>query len=72
MVNSNCIVVEEPVYMKVTKYKKIDLTDPKPNSWYEKKLLGWTAPISNLLGRRLAEKRHRIDENGKWVKVRKI
>lgn len=70
--SENCIVVKESVYVKAIKYKKIDLTDPQPETWYERKVLGWTAPISNFLGHRLAEKRHRADKIKKWPKVRKI
>lgn len=70
MENNNCMFVEETVFVKATRYKKIDLEDPKAETWYEKKLLGWTAPISNLLGRRLAEKRYRADKHNKSIKVR--
>lgn len=68
--SENCILVEETVFVKATRYKKIDLENPKAETWYEKKLLGWTAPISNLLGKRLAEKRYRADKHKKPIKVR--
>jgi hypothetical protein len=70
--SENCIVVEEPFFVKVIRYKKIDLDEQKPRTWYERKLTGWTAPISNLLGRRLAEKRYRADKHKKSIKVRTL
>lgn len=70
----NVKVVELPVVVRAVKYKIIhpEGKTPARNPYYERKLLGWTAPITNLRGVRLAERRKRAWDNQKGVKVRII
>lgn len=67
-------IVEVPVTVRAIKYKIIhpEGETPSRNPYYERKLLGWTAPITNIRGVRLYEKRNRAYEIKKCVKVRTL
>lgn len=69
--SENCIVVEETVLVQAKKYKVIHTDEIQP-TWYEKKVLGLTAHISNIRGCALAEKRFHARRKDKHIKLRTV
>lgn len=69
--SENCILIEELVFFRAKKYKVIR-TDERSPTYYEKKLLGLTACITNTRGNALAEKRFHARRKDNHIKVRSI